>query len=254
MTIALALVFGSVIGSFLNVCIYRIPQNIAIARPRSYCPKCSNPIRALDNIPIISFIILKGRCRNCDKKIRLQDPAVELLTALLTIAVVWKFDFTILTIFYLSLVYILITISFIDLEHMIIPDGLVLAAAMLGLMALIFNILPISWPASAYGALLYGGGLALAGYAGKLIYKMETMGWGDVKLALVMGLCLGWIMSIVSLVLSVLIATFYIVLGMAAGRLTRKQMIPFGPFLALGTVISFLWGSEILGLYLQLVL
>jgi len=80
------------------------------------------------------------------------------------------------------------------------------------------------------------------------------MGWGDVKLALVMGLCLGWIMSIVSLALSVLIATFYIVLGMAAGRLTRKQMIPFGPFLALGTVISFLWGTEILGLYLQLVL
>ena len=254
MTIALSLVFGSVIGSCLNVCIYRIPQNIAIARPRSYCPKCSNPIRALDNIPIISFIILKGRCRNCDKKIRLQYPAVELLTALLTIAVVWKFDFTILTIFYLSLVYILITISFIDLEHMIIPDGLVLAAALLGLMALIFNILPIGWMESAYGALLYGGGLALAGYAGKLIYKMETMGWGDVKLALVMGLCLGWIMSIVSLVLSVLIATFYIVLGMAAGRLTRKQMIPFGPFLALGTVISFLWGTEILGLYLQLVL
>ncbi len=254
MTIALALVFGSVIGSFLNVCIYRIPQNIAIARPRSYCPKCSNPIRALDNIPIISFVMLKGRCRNCDKKIRLQDPAVELLTALLTIAVVLKFDFTILTIFYLSFIYILITISFIDLEHMIIPDSLVFVAALLGLMALIFNILPISWPDSAYGALLYGGGLALAGYAGKLIYKMETMGWGDVKLALVMGLCLGWIMSIVSLVLSVLIATFYIVLGMAAGRLTRKQMIPFGPFLALGTVISFLWGSEILGLYLQLVL
>jgi prepilin signal peptidase PulO-like enzyme (type II secretory pathway) len=98
------------------------------------------------------------------------------------------------------LYYILITISFIDLEHMIIPDGLVLAAALLGLMALIFNILPIGWPESAYGALLYGGGLALAGYAGKLIYKMETMGWGDVKLALVMGLCLGWIMSIVSLV------------------------------------------------------
>ena len=254
MTIALALVFGSVIGSFLNVCIYRIPQNIAIARPRSYCPKCSKPIRALDNIPIISFVILKGRCRNCDKKIRLQSPAVELLTALLTIAVVLKFDFTILTIFYLSFIYILITISFIDLEHMIIPDSLVFAAALLGLMALIFNILPIGWMESAYGALLYGGGLALAGYAGKLIYKMETMGWGDVKLALVMGLCLGWIMSIVSLVLSVLIATFYIVLGMAAGRLTRKQMIPFGPFLALGTVISFLWGTEILGLYLQLVL
>ncbi len=114
MTIALSLVFGSVIGSFLNVCIYRIPQNIAIARPRSYCPKCSNPIRALDNIPIISFVMLKGRCRNCDQTIRLQYPAVELLTALLTIAVVLKFDFTILTIFYLSLVYILITISFID--------------------------------------------------------------------------------------------------------------------------------------------
>ena len=252
MTIALALVFGSVIGSFLNVCIYRIPQNIAIARPRSYCPKCSNPIRALDNIPIISFIILKGRCRNCDKKIRLQDPAVELLTALLTIAVVWKFDFTILTIFYLSLVYILITISFIDLEHMIIPDGLVLAAAMLGLMASIFNILPIGWPESAYGALLYGGGLALAGYAGKLIYKMETMGWGDVKLALVMGLCLGWKMSMISLLLAFLVAALFVVVGLAVGRLSRKQLIPFGPFLALGAIMTLFWGEQLYNWYLHL--
>ncbi len=252
MTIALSLVFGSVIGSCLNVCIYRIPQNIAIARPRSYCPKCSNPIRALDNIPIISFVMLKGRCRNCDKKIRLQYPAVELLTALLTIAVVWKFDFTILTIFYLSLVYILITISFIDLEHMIIPDGLVLAAALLGLMASIFNILPIGWPESAYGALLYGGGLALAGYAGKLIYKMETMGWGDVKLALVMGLCLGWKMSMISLLLAFLVAALFVVVGLAVGRLSRKQLIPFGPFLALGAIMTLFWGEQLYNWYLHL--
>ena len=252
MTIALALVFGSVIGSFLNVCIYRIPQNIAISRPRSYCPKCSNPIRALDNIPIISFVMLKGRCRNCDKKIRLQDPAVELLTALLTIAVVWKFDFTILTIFYLSLVYILITISFIDLEHMIIPDSLVFAAALLGLMALIFNILPIGWMESAYGALLYGGGLALAGYAGKLIYKMETMGWGDVKLALVMGLCLGWKMSMISLLLAFLVAALFVVVGLAVGRLSRKQLIPFGPFLALGAIMTLFWGEQLFNWYLHL--
>ncbi len=252
MTIALALVFGSVIGSFLNVCIYRIPQNIAIARPRSYCPKCSNPIRALDNIPIISFVMLKGRCRNCDKKIRLQYPAVELLTALLTIAVVWKFDFTILTIFYLSLVYILITISFIDLEHMIIPDSLVFAAALLGLMALIFNILPIGWMESAYGALLYGGGLALAGYAGKLIYKMETMGWGDVKLALVMGLCLGWKMSMISLLLAFLVAALFVVVGLAVGRLSRKQLIPFGPFLAMGAIMTLFWGEQLFNWYLHL--
>ncbi|MDP7095218.1 MAG: prepilin peptidase, partial [Candidatus Marinimicrobia bacterium] len=229
-----------------------IPQNIAIARPRSYCPKCSNPIRALDNIPIISFVMLKGRCRNCDKKIRLQYPAVELLTALLTIAVVLKFDFTILTIFYLSFIYILITISFIDLEHMIIPDGLVLAAAMLGLMALIFNILPISWPDSAYGALLYGGGLALAGYAGKLIYKMETMGWGDVKLALVMGLCLGWKMSMISLLLAFLVAALFVVVGLAVGRLSRKQLIPFGPFLALGAIMTLFWGEQLFNWYLHL--
>ncbi len=252
MTIALSLVFGSVIGSFLNVCIYRIPQNIAIARPRSYCPKCSNPIRALDNIPIISFVMLKGRCRNCDKKIRLQYPAVELLTALLTIAVVLKFDFTILTIFYLSFIYILITISFIDLEHMIIPDSLVFAAALLGLMALIFNILPIGWMESAYGALLYGGGLALAGYAGKLIYKMETMGWGDVKLALVMGLCLGWKMSMISLLLAFLVAALFVVVGLAVGRLSRKQLIPFGPFLAMGAIMTLFWGEQLFNWYLHL--
>jgi len=252
MTIALALVFGSVIGSFLNVCIYRIPQNIAIARPRSYCPKCSKPIRALDNIPIISFVILKGRCRNCDKKIRLQYPAVELLTALLTIAVVWKFDFTILTIFYLSLVYILITISFIDLEHMIIPDGLVLAAAMLGLMASILNILPIGWPDSAYGALLYGGVMAGVGYVGKLVYKMDALGGGDVKLAGVLGLYLGWKMSMISLLLAFLVAALFVVVGLAVGRLSRKQLIPFGPFLAMGAIMTLFWGEQLFNWYLHL--
>ncbi len=252
MTIALSLVFGSVIGSFLNVCIYRIPQNIAISRPRSYCPKCSNPICALDNIPIISFIILKGRCRNCDKNIRLQYPAVELLTALLTIAVVWKFDFTTLTIFYLSLVYILITISFIDLEHMIIPDGLVLAGALLGLMALIFNILPISWPDSAYGALLYGGVMAGVGYVGKLVYKMDALGGGDVKLAGVLGLYLGWKMSMISLLLAFLVAALFVVVGLAVGRLSRKQLIPFGPFLALGAIMTLFWGEQLYNWYLHL--
>ena len=252
MTIALSLVFGSVIGSFLNVCIYRIPQNIAIARPRSYCPKCSNPIRALDNIPIISFVMLKGRCRNCDKKIRLQYPAVELLTALLTIAVVLKFDFTILTIFYLSFIYILITISFIDLEHMIIPDGLVLAAAMLGLMALIFNILPIGWPDSAYGALLYGGVLAGVGYVGKLVYKMDALGGGDVKLASVLGMYLGWKMSMISLLLAFLVAALFVVVGLAVGRLSRKQLIPFGPFLALGAIMTLFWGEQLYNWYLHL--
>ena len=252
MTIALALVFGSVIGSFLNVCIYRIPQNIAISRPRSYCPKCSNPIRALDNIPIISFVMLKGRCRNCDKKIRLQDPAVELLTALLTIAVVLKFDFTILTIFYLSFIYILITISFIDLEHMIIPDGLVLAAAMLGLMALIFNILPIGWPDSAYGALLYGGVMAGVGYVGKLVYKMDALGGGDVKLAGVLGLYLGWKMSMISLLLAFLVAALFVVVGLAVGRLSRKQLIPFGPFLAMGAIMTLFWGEQLFNWYLHL--
>ena len=245
MTIALALVFGSVIGSFLNVCIYRIPQNIAISRPRSYCPKCSNPICALDNIPIISFVMLKGRCRNCDKKIRLQDPAVELLTALLTMAVVWKFDFTILTIFYLSLIYILITISFIDLEHMIIPDGLVLAAALLGLMALIFNILPIGWMESVYGALLYGGVLAGVGYMGKRVYKMDALGGGDVKLAGVLGLYLGWEMSMISLLLAFLVAALFVVVGLSVGRLSRKQLIPFGPFLALGAIMTIFWGEQL---------
>ena len=252
MTIALSLVFGSVIGSFLNVCIYRIPQNIAIARPRSYCPKCSKPIRALDNIPIISFVILKGRCRNCDQTIRMQYPTVELLTALLTIAVVWKFDFTILTIFYLSLVYILITISFIDLEHMIIPDGLVLAAALLGLMALIFNILPIGWPDSAYGALLYGGVMAGVGYVGKLVYKMDALGGGDVKLAGVLGLYLGWKMSMISLLLAFLVAALFVVVGLAVGRLSRKQLIPFGPFLAMGAIMTLFWGEQLFNWYLHL--
>jgi leader peptidase (prepilin peptidase)/N-methyltransferase len=170
---------------------------------------------------------------------------VELLTALLTMAVVWKFDFTILTIFYLSLIYILITISFIDLEHMIIPDGLVLAAALLGLMALIFNILPISWMESVYGALLYGGVLAGVGYMGKRVYKMDALGGGDVKLAGVLGLYLGWEMSMISLLLAFLVAALFVVVGLSVGRLSRKQLIPFGPFLALGAIMTIFWGEQL---------
>ena len=251
--LVISALFGAVIGSFLNVCIYRIPEERSILKPGSSCPKCRNRIRIYDNIPVFSFLLLKGKCRSCDQIISPRYPMVELLTAGFTSAAAAKFGITPLGGIYLILIYVLIVITVIDLDHMIIPDRLVGLGLITGIVAIVVGVIEIEWQDAFFGALLYGGFLYLVGLVGKIIFQREAMGMGDVKLGIMMGLFLGWKMSIMSLYISFLVASAVGLTAIITSRLNKRDRIPFGPFLAVGTVLVIFFGQRIIELYISII-
>ncbi|MBI4697334.1 MAG: prepilin peptidase [Nitrospirae bacterium] len=252
--------FGSIVGSFLNVCIYRVPKGLSIIWPSSRCPSCSNPINPWDNIPIISYVFLRGRCRSCKADISFQYPLVEFINALLYTVLLWKFGPQLSWFLAVYFIFIssLIVITFIDLEYQIIPNSITLPGIVL---ALIFGstvlpdtfsrINPLGFRASLIGVLTGGGLFYAVGVAGKAILKKDAMGGGDVKMMAMVGGVLGW--------KGVLLTTFAgsltgsiagILLILLKGREWGTK-IPFGPYLAIGAVISLLSGQEILMWYLH---
>ena len=245
------ILFGAMMGSFLNVCIHRIPLEGSILRPRSTCPKCNSTIPFYDNIPVISYLVLKGKCRSCDQAISLRYPLVELLTAGFTTAVGTVFGMTPLGGVYIVFIYILIVITVIDLDHMIIPDRLVGFGLITGIAAIVVGAIEIGWKDAFMGSFFYGGFLYLAGMLGKRIFKKEAMGMGDVKLGVMMGLLLGWKMSVMSLYLSFLVASIVGLTAIITGQLSKGDRIPFGPFLAVGTVLAIFFGQTILEIYIS---
>jgi len=252
-----AAVFGLLIGSFLNVCIYRIPRNLSIVFPSSRCTSCNNAIRAWDNIPVISYLLLGGRCRNCKAKISIKYPLVETLNAFLYAAVVWRYgigwDSAVYAVFCSSLV----VITFIDLEFQIIPDRITLAGIPIGLVAGSL-ILPdpflraenLGYIASLVGAL---SGFLFFFLIAELSYRLlrqEGMGGGDIKMMAMVGALMGWKSVLLTTFLGSLSGSLIgIVLILFKGR-GRKTKIPFGPFLALGALITLFFGQEILLWYL----
>ena len=169
------ILFGLITGSFLNVCIHRIPLEGSILRPRSTCPKCNSKIPFYDNIPVISYLVLKGKCRSCGQAISLRYPLVEILTAGFTTAVGTVFGMTSLGGVYIVFIYILIVITVIDLDHMIIPDRLVGLGLITGIAAIFVGAIEIGWKDAFMGSFFYGGFLYLAGMLGKRIFKKEAM-------------------------------------------------------------------------------
>lgn len=244
---------GLVVGSFLNVCIWRMPRGQSIVMPSSRCPSCGTPIRVLDNIPVLSYLLLGGRCRHCGARISPRYPLVEALNALLYVMVLYRFGMGWHLPFYLAFVSGLIVITFIDLDFQIIPDWITLAGIPIGLVAgslllpdPFLRMAPLGYKASVIGAL---GGFGLF-YAVALLSR-GGMGGGDIKLMAMIGALLGW--------KAVLLTTF---LGSLAGSVAgvflmvfrgkgRKTRIPFGPFLALGALLTLFWGQEVLGLYIN---
>lgn len=249
MIIIIAFLLGAILGSFLNVCIYRIPQEISILRPGSFCPHCSKSIGALNNIPVVSYFILKGKCSSCGTPISWRYPTVEVLTAFMTLATLGHFGFSLEGVAFLILFYLLIVIAFIDLEQLIIPDILLLFC--LGAWCLLIFKDP-SW-LMLYGALVgsvvFGGFLYLTGLLGKLLFKKESLGFGDVKLGFVLGMFLGWKLVVVSLYGAFFLASLVAAVGFITKRVKFGQMIPFGPFLIMGTVIAIFFGKEVLVLF-----
>lgn len=253
-------IFGAVIGSFLNVCIYRIPRGLSIISPSSACPFCGARIRFYDNIPIISYLILKGKCRNCNSGISIRYPIVEFVNAVLYVLILLRFSLNNIYAFliYLAFISSLVVITFIDLEFQIIPDRITLPGIPL---SLVFGatILPdpffrydlLGFRASLIGLLSGGGLFYLIAVIGKAIFKQDAMGGGDIKMMAMIGGLLGWKGVIFTTFVGSLIGSIAgLMLIVLKGR-RRGIKIPFGPFLAIGAISSLLIGQEALYWYLH---
>lgn len=238
--------FGLIIGSFLNVCIYRIPQNKSIVWPPSFCPKCGAHIKFYDNIPVVSYLALRGKCRRCKAPISCQYPIVEFLTGLLTVLFVWRWGVTGWTAVLLTSVYCLIILSVIDLELMIIPDRFSLGLIVLGLA---FCWLNPNFDASGWGCLWQSLAGAAVGFFGTLavallgswMFKKEAMGGGDVKLMGGIGAFIGWEGVITTIVFASFLGLIYSVFLMMFKGKRKEDAIPFGPFLSAGALINLFY-------------
>jgi len=236
---------GAAIGSFLNVCICRIPAGESIITPPSHCPHCDKRLGARDLIPVLSYIFLKGRCRHCAAPVSMQYPVVETLTGLLFVIALLRFGFSFETLAAAVFLSILITAAVIDIHHRIIPDGIVLTGFILGLPLAIYT--PGSLGDGLLGALLGGGLLLLVA-----IISRGGMGGGDIKLTAMAGIYLGWQNVMLMLFLAFLTGSVAGVAIVIRQRKSLKEAIPFGPFLALGAAIAILWGRDIIQWYLHL--
>jgi leader peptidase (prepilin peptidase) / N-methyltransferase len=245
-------VIGLLVGSFLNVVIWRVPRGESVIRPRSRCPGCEVPIRERDNIPVLSWLVLRGRCRSCKTPISVRYPIVELLTGILFGLFAWKFGPHYALIAFLFLLAVSIALAAIDLDTRRLPDALTLPSYPVGAVLLIASALLQHHPHLLLNALY--GGLALFGlYAVLWFIQPKGMGLGDVKLAGVLGMFLGYLGWRVLAVGAFLGFAYGAIIGitlMLAHRAGRKSKIPFGPFMVAGAVTAILVGSHIASAYL----
>jgi leader peptidase (prepilin peptidase) / N-methyltransferase len=240
----LLIAVAALFGSFLNVCISRLPLRESIVFPGSHCPRCQAPIRYYDNVPVLSFALLGGRCRACRRPISWRYPVVEILTVSVSVLVVatlgpsWEAARAIL------LGLALIAVTFTDFEHLLIPDRITLPGIVVGLVTQLYPA-----PRALLGGII-GTLLAGAVFYGIAVASQGGMGGGDVKLAAMIGAFLGWQRVLVAIFLAVVGGGIVAVGLLLARRKGRKDPLPFGPFLALGGLLSALWGSTLLRWYL----
>jgi leader peptidase (prepilin peptidase)/N-methyltransferase len=245
MVIAVSLVVGAVIGSFLNVVIARLPNGESLVRPGSRCPACRASIPWFHNIPLLSFVWLGGRCRACGLPISWRYPIVEGVTAGLFALAAWRVGWTPRLLLAWVFVAALVAVTGIDLEHQIIPDVITLPGIGAGFLASFVN--PVaSWAGSLLGIVL-GGGLIFV----VILVSRGGMGGGDMKLAAMLGAFLGYKMALLAIFSSVVLGGLLAGVLIATGLRRRKDPIPFGPFLALGGVLALFAGEEILGWYVS---
>lgn len=246
-----AFAFGAVVGSFLNVCIYRLPRNESVVFPPSHCPNCDYQIRWYDNIPILSYLVLRGKCRGCGQRISLQYPLVELINGLLTLALFLRygpsFVFAVLFVFCCAMV----VVTFIDLEHQIIPDSISLSGIVLGFIASFF-IPSHGWLNSLLGILAGGGSLLLVAYGYQLIAKRDGMGGGDIKLLAMMGAFFGWKAILFIVFAASLMGSVIGISIMLAKKQDSTLAIPFGPYLASAAILYIFYGKRLIFWYLTL--
>jgi len=242
-------VFGAIFGSFLNVLIFRVPRGESVVKPPSACPACGTRIRSWDNVPLVSYLVLRGRCRDCGVRISPRYFVVELAAALIPLILFLKFGLGRELAVYWPLSYVLLFLSFVDLDHRILPDKVTLPGIVAGLI-----IAPLAglttFPESLIGALAGGGALYLIALAGTAVFGKESMGGGDIKLAAMLGTFLGWQGVIVFLFIAFFVGAVVGVAVLAARRSEGDHTVPFGPFIALGAFVTMVWGDAIVRWYL----
>lgn len=259
-------VVGAIIGSFLNVVIHRVPREESIAFPASHCPSCDTAIRPYDNIPVISWAVLRGRCRACRAPIAARYPAVELLTGVLfALVYLLHSGLTLSLPFDLAFVAAIVALVFIDAEHMILPNVITYPGAVLALVARV--VVPnlygvaalggeqtpawlLSLGGAVLGALVGGGFLWLVGWLWERARGVEAMGLGDVKMMFMVGAFLGWPLTLLTIFVGVLTGSIAGVAAMARrGERDMQMLLPFGIFLGLGSLVSLLFGTRIIDWY-----
>ncbi len=243
-----AFVVGAFIGSFLNVCIYRLPRGESVVWPGSHCPACHKPVAPYDNIPVLSYLLLRGKCRRCAAPISIQYPFVELLNGLAYVLVLWRFGLTWPAAAYAALCSALIVVSGIDLEHQIIPDRITLPGLAIGLVAAA-TILPITLVNALLGVAVGGGLLWLLAWLSPYLFGKEGMGGGDIKLMGMVGAFLGWKPALLTIMLGAISGSVVGVTLIGFKVLRRDQYIPFGPFLALGAALALFCADDLLAWY-----
>lgn len=271
MELALALIFGLVVGSFLNVCIVRLPHGTSISTPRSHCPQCKKLIPWYDNIPILSYIILRARCRWCKKKISARYPIVEALSGLVSALLFIKYGLGIEWIIFLGFSSALLVLAFIDLDHRILPDPITLNGIWIGVLASIYLATPsplvtrilrmiglgttnprvIALAASLFGIIVGGGLLWGVAEAYLRLRGIEGMGFGDVKMMAMVGAFLGAPLTLLTIMIGSLLGS---IIGLAFIRLaskTREYELPFGTFLSFAGIISVLYGQDLIRWYVD---
>lgn len=250
---------GLAFGSFLNVIVYRLPRGLSLVRPPSQCPSCQIRLSFLDLIPLVGYLLLGGRCRKCRVKISLRYPLVELATGLLFLLLFYYFGLSADYFFYLILLFTLLAISLIDLEHRIVPNGLVAFGLTAGLIFHLFKFSDrfIKLPAGllversfidALWGFLLGGGIILAIF----LVSRGGMGAGDIKLMAMIGFYIGLQGTVITLFLGFIFGALVGIFYMILGKLTRKDALPFAPFLSLGALAAVLWGDQIWSWYINL--
>ncbi|MFY9270777.1 MAG: prepilin peptidase [Candidatus Manganitrophaceae bacterium] len=244
-------IVGLLVGSFVNVCIHRFPREESIVFPPSHCPSCRKPIRPYDNIPLLSFLLLGGRCRFCRAPISWRYPLIELGHGFGYLFMLRQFGLSLPFAIYALFFSALVTVTFIDLSHQIVPDRITLPGMVLGVVAA-STVLPPGLINSLLGLFLGGGLFYLTAVLSVAFLKKEGMGGGDIKLIAMIGAFLGWRGMLLTIFLAALSGSLLgLFLVLFQGR-SRAEPIPFGPFLALGALISLIWGTEILQWYFLL--
>ncbi len=266
---SILLLLGLIIGSFLNVCIVRLPREESIVYPASRCPRCGAGIRWYDNIPVLSFLLLRGKCRKCGQPISWRYPFVELANGLLYLWTVSHFGLTGESLLVMLLCSAFLVITFIDLDHQIIPDVITLPGMLIGLVAAPFFMSALDVPLpfhlgrvlpfagqylsalgnSFIGLLLGGGPLLLIGWLWEKIRKVEAMGGGDVKLMGMVGAFIGWKGALLTIFFGALAGSIVGVLLIALKKQESDNVIPFGPYLVLGALVSLFYGQAVIDWY-----